>query len=167
MNSGRQDTACCDHICTDPVEVSAVYASGDAFHVGHLRIELSGAMVFQFQRKNIIETKRFRPRLKIDKGLEAYSVPELMEKDRHEVHCSRWWIGVKTIIPNQRECAGSPDATVESRADVTSAWVKVNAGQAIRESHWVPSLSHWCPDEVAKNGCGTSGPERRGSRVAT
>src|SRR5262245_22621113 len=90
-----------------------------------------------------------------------------MEKNRHEVNRVWWWIGVETVIPNPRKCACSPDATVESRGDVTSAKAKVNTSAAIRQSQWVPSVSQWCPDEVSNDVCGPSRPEDRGSRVAT
>src|SRR5262245_20056710 len=75
-------------------------------------------------------------------------MPKLMQNDADEVQSSCRWIGIKTIVPNNRERAGRADGAMKNCAYVTDTRKHVKPGKAIRQRLRIPCIWQWSPDKV-------------------
>src|SRR5262245_25712531 len=83
-------------------------------------------------------------------------MPQLMQNNADEVQSSCGRIGIKTIVPNNRERAGRADGAIKNCVDVTDIRKHVKPGKTIRQRLRIPCIWQWSPSKVPMRGIRTS-----------
>jgi len=122
-------------------------------------------VILEVQHEGIRTSIEPQARRRVDEGLEAEPVAELVQHDRHEVDAARRPVAVEAVVPRPGERAGRADRAVERRGDVVRGRL-VRARELVGERLRVPGVGHRRAREIPVHRGRPSLSERRARRVA-
>ena len=165
VGAGQKDGAVRHDGRAHPMQVVRVLRRGRALRVGHRGPQHAGAVVLEVQHVGVVMRIETRPGRRVDEGLEAEAVPELVQHDRHEIEAAHGPVSVEAVVPGPRERAGRADRAVEGRGDVVRGRL-VRTRELVGERLRVPGAGHERAREVPVDRGRARLPERRARRVA-
>src|SRR4029077_7575232 len=123
MPSAGEARAGGDDVRAGPVQVARAARAVDrrrlALDVRHRRPGLGGGVVLELPHVDVVESRRLRTAREVHERGETEAVPELVERDGHEIELAAPRVAVEAVVPAEAgEAARVPEVDLEGGADV-------------------------------------------------